>query len=108
MLHIHAERPCFCPCSCRKSQVCVRVRVRVCVRVRVRVRVYKCRTVRHPNKKTNDAGTVPVPDQARQYGIFSVRYRTEKLLMPALVFWMPMRSYAEMMVFLACMCHICL
>jgi hypothetical protein len=50
-------------------------------------------------KKTNDAGTVPVPDQTRQSGIFSVRYRTEiidaGMPMPALVFWMPMPSYAN-------------
>jgi hypothetical protein len=57
--------------------VCVRVRVHVCVHVcvhvRVRVRVYKClnaelsgiRSVRYWTEKTNDAGTGPVPDQAK-------------------------------------------
>ncbi len=53
--------------------MCVRVRVRLCVRVRVHVRVHKCRnaglsgiqSVRYRNKKTNDAGTGPVPDQTK-------------------------------------------
>jgi hypothetical protein len=55
----------------------VRVRVCVCVRVHVcggvRVRVYKCRnaglsgirSVWYRNEKINDAGTGPVPDQAK-------------------------------------------
>jgi hypothetical protein len=49
------------------------VRVRVGVRVRVRVHVYKCRnagltgirSVWYRNEKTNNAGTGPVPDQAK-------------------------------------------
>ncbi len=99
-VHVHASCPCSCPCSCRTSQVCVRVRVHV------RVCVYKCRnaglsvirSVRYWNEKTNDAGTSPVPDQAKTVRHFFVRYRTEiidaGMPMPALVSWMPMPSYA--------------
>jgi hypothetical protein len=51
----------------------VRVRVHVRGGVHVRVRVYKCRnaelsgirSVRYQTEKTNDAGTGPVPDQAK-------------------------------------------
>ncbi len=76
MLHVHAKRPCFCPCSCRTSQVYVRVQVRV--RLHVQVCVYKCvnaglsgiRSVRYRNKKTNDAGTGPVPDQTKAVQLF--------------------------------------
>jgi hypothetical protein len=62
----------------------------------------ECRTVRHPislvpNKKTNDARTVPVLDQAKAVRHLFVWYRTEiidaGMPMPALVFWMPMPSY---------------
>ncbi len=82
------------------------VRVRVRGGVRVRVRVYKCqdaglssiRSVRYRNEKTNDAGTGPVPDQAKAVRLFLVRYWIESIdagmPMPALVSWMPMPSYA--------------
>ncbi len=50
-------------------------------------------------KKTNDAGTGPVPDQGKAVRHFLVRYRTEiidaGMPMPALVSWMPMPSYAK-------------
>jgi hypothetical protein len=66
--------------------------------------VYKCRPDCPASdqsgtgiKKTNDAGTVPVSDQAKAVQHFSVRYRTEiidaGMPMPALVFWMPMHTY---------------
>ncbi len=49
-------------------------------------------------KKTNDAGTGPVPDQAKAVQHILVRYWTKiidaGMPMLALVFWMPMRSYA--------------
>ncbi len=65
LLHVHATSP----CSRRTSYVCVRVRGGV----RVRVRVYKgrnaelsgIRSVRYRTEKTYDAGTGPVPDQAK-------------------------------------------
>ncbi len=85
----------------------VRVRVRVCVRVRLRVcvRVYKClnaglsgiRSVRYRNKKNYRCRDSSGPDQAKAVRHFFVWYRTEiidaGMLMPALVFWMPMPSY---------------
>ncbi len=50
-------------------------------------------------KKTNDAGTGLVPDQAKAVWYFLVWYRTEiidaGMPMPALVSWMPMPSYAS-------------
>jgi hypothetical protein len=66
------------------------VRLRGRVHERVRVRVYKCRnaglsgirSVRYRNKKTNDAGTGPVP-----------KIIDAGMPMPALVSWMPMPSY---------------
>ncbi len=75
--------------------------------VRVRVLVYKCRNARlssiwsvwyRNKKKTNDAGTGLVPDQAKAvWHFFLVRYRTQiidaRMLMPTLVLWMPMPSY---------------
>jgi hypothetical protein len=75
--------------------------------VHVRVHVYKCRnvglsgirSVRYRNEKTNDAVNGPVPDQVKAVRHFLVRYRTEKIdagiPMPALVFSMPMPSYAH-------------
>ncbi len=66
----------------------------------VRVRVYKCRntglsgirSVRYRKEKI-DAGTSPVPDQAKAVRHFLIRYRTENIdagmPMPELVFWMP-------------------
>jgi hypothetical protein len=58
----------------------VRVHVRGGVHVRVRVRVYKCgnaelsgiRSVWYRTEKTNDAGTGPVPDQAKAVRHFFV------------------------------------
>ncbi len=48
-------------------------------------------------KKANDAGTGPVPDQAKAVRHFLVRYGTEiidnGMPMPALVSWMLMPSY---------------
>jgi hypothetical protein len=62
------------------------------------------RTVRHPFSPVPDWKklTMPEPDRYRnkttQSGIFLVRYRTEMtdtgIPMPALVFWMPMPTYA--------------
>ncbi len=50
-------------------------------------------------KKTNDAGTGPVPDQAKAVRHFFVRYRTgiidAGVPMPALVSSMPMPSYGD-------------
>jgi hypothetical protein len=48
-------------------------------------------------KKLTMPGQFRYQTKPRQFGIFSVRYRTEiidaGMLMPALVFWMPMPSY---------------
>ncbi len=93
-----------------RVRVCVRVRVRfhvrVHVRVRVRVRVYECRNAGLSAsdqsctglKKLTTPGIVRYWTKPRQSGIFLVRYRTEiidgGMPMPALVFSMPMPSYA--------------
>ncbi len=77
-VHIHVHAAFLCPC------VGVGVHVLVCVCVYVGV----CINVGMPNcpasnqsstemKKTNDAGTGPVPDQAYAFWHFFVWYRTE-------------------------------
>jgi hypothetical protein len=64
----------------------------------------ECQTVQHlisliPERKTNNAGTDPVPDQAKAVRPFLFYYRTEiidaEMLMPALVSSMPMPTYVK-------------
>jgi hypothetical protein len=84
----------------------VHVRGGVCLHVRVcvRVHVYKyqnaglpsIRSVQYRNKKTNDAGTGPVLNQAKASPAFFWSSTGLKLLTPALVSWMPMPSYEKL------------
>jgi hypothetical protein len=65
----------------------------------------ECRTIRHPVSPVPDWKKLTMPEPGRyrnkatQSGIFLVRYRTEMtdagIPMPALVFWMPMPTYAD-------------
>ncbi len=85
----------------------MRVRVRVRVHVRVRVRVINAGMPDRPASSQSGTGLkkLTMPEQVRyrtkltQSGIFLVRYRTTirdaGMPMPALVFWMPMPSYAN-------------
>jgi hypothetical protein len=91
--------------------VCVCVQVRVCLHVCVRVHVrFMCINAGMPDcpasdqsgtgmKKLTMPGMVRYQIKPRQSAIFLVRYRTEiiddGMPMPALVFSMPMPSYAD-------------
>jgi hypothetical protein len=76
-----AHHRCVCVCKC------------VCINAGLS----GIRSVRYRNKKTNDAGTGSVPDQAKAVRHFLVRYQTEIIdaEMPVLVSWMPIPSYVH-------------
>jgi hypothetical protein len=82
---VHHRSVCLCECMFVCVFVCVFVCMFMCMFVFVCVRVYKCwnaglssiRSVRYRTEKTNDAGTSPVPEQAKAVRHFLVRYWTE-------------------------------
>jgi hypothetical protein len=69
MLHVHVHAACPCPC-CIPCQCCILCQcfMSMSISMYIYVEMPKCRIVRHPIspvpdwKKTNDAGTGPVPD----------------------------------------------
>ncbi len=73
--------------------------VSVCVFVCINAGLSSIQSVRYQNKKTNDAGTGPVPDQAKAvrhfFGPVPDWNFDAGMPMPALVSWMPMPSYAK-------------